>query len=137
MPLLAPQMTENEAKDFSKRPDVQSVSPNDPVTVVQQQPTGGPTVGPTSGPTAAPAPAPPQFLYPLTQQVAAAWNLNRLIHPSLPLGTDFNFTSDGTGVNVYVVDTVRALATQRFTLCRYSVVSTHLSGTLAISRTYC
>ena len=105
-------MTEDEATNFSNRPDVQSVSRNDPVRVLQTRqpaggPTAGPTAGPTSGPTAAPAPAPPKYLYPSTQQAAAAWNLNRLIHPSLPLGTDFNYTSDGTGVNVYVVDTVR------------------------------
>lgn len=46
-------------------------------------------------------------LLPIEEQQHAAWNLNRLSHPSLPIGPAYNYTSDGTGVNVYIVDTVR------------------------------
>lgn len=45
-------------------------------------------------------------LLPIEEQQHAAWNLNRLSHPSLPIGPVYNYTSDGTGVNVYIVDTV-------------------------------
>ena len=49
----------------------------------------------------------PQAATGLTVQPAAPWNLARLDHPALQGATSYSYSSDGTGVNVYVLDTVR------------------------------
>lgn len=40
-------------------------------------------------------------------QQNAPWNLDRLDHPDLPLNGQYHYTLDGTGVSVYILDTVR------------------------------
>lgn len=39
-------------------------------------------------------------------QQNAPWNLDRLDHPDLPLNGQYHYTLDGTGVSVYILDTV-------------------------------
>ena len=39
-------------------------------------------------------------------QQTAPWNLDRLDHPDLPLNGQYHYTLDGTGVSVYILDTV-------------------------------
>ena len=50
----------------------------------------------------------PQAAPALTTQPDAPWNLNRIAQPDLPLNGLYQYASDGTGVRVYVLDTVRA-----------------------------
>jgi aqualysin 1 len=40
-----------------------------------------------------------------TVQAGATWGLARIDQRDLPVGTDYNYDYDGTGVNVYVIDT--------------------------------
>ena len=39
---------------------------------------------------------------------SAPWGLDRIDQPALPLKGDFDYYNLGTGVNVYIVDTVRS-----------------------------
>ena len=48
----------------------------------------------------------PQAVPGLTVQKNAPWNLARLDHPTLGTETSYSYSSDGTGVHVYVLDTV-------------------------------
>lgn len=45
----------------------------------------------------------------LQTQQNAAWDVDRMDQPNLPLDGTYRYTSDGTGVNAYVIDTVRFL----------------------------
>ena len=51
-------------------------------------------------------PVRPQAAPALTVQKDAPWNLNRISQPDLPLNGQYKYASDGTGVRVYVLDTV-------------------------------
>ncbi len=55
-------------------------------------------------------PVRPQIAPALTVQQSAPWNLNRIAQPDLPLNGLYKYASDGTGVRVYVLDTVRGPA---------------------------
>lgn len=46
-------------------------------------------------------------------QARAPWNLNRVSHPSLPIMSSYKYASDGSNVNVYVLDTVRCVCSVR------------------------
>ena len=95
--------------EMQSHADVLSVHANDPIKSFQLQPARRPAAVPTARPTATltgAATAAAQAQFAVARQAAAPWNLNRLGHPELPVGGDYNYSSDGTGVNVYVVDTV-------------------------------
>ena len=46
----------------------------------------------------------------LQTQLKAPWDLDTMDQISLPLDGKYEYTNDGTGVNVYILDTVRAKA---------------------------
>ena len=48
-------------------------------------------------------------------QPSATWGLDRIDQTTLPLSTNYNFTSTGTGVTVYVIDTGIQLSHPEFT----------------------
>ncbi len=93
MPLSVPQLTEQEVEQLQSDPRVKSVHTNDAIHPQQA---------------AAPA---------LTTQQAAPWNLARIAQPDLPLDGLYKYASDGTGVRVYVLDTVRSDAAATDPLC--------------------
>ena len=89
-----PQLTEQEVQQLQSDPRVKSVHANDAVHPQQQA--------------AAPT---------LTTQQAAPWNLARIAQPDLPLDGLYKYASDGTGVRVYVLDTVRPHAISSLWCC--------------------
>jgi hypothetical protein len=53
-----------------------------------------------------PSPLPPPAGGATSRQARAPWNLNRISHASLPVTASYTWASDGSGVNVYILDTV-------------------------------
>ncbi|GAB2941443.1 hypothetical protein GCM10027280_32480 [Micromonospora polyrhachis] len=49
-----------------------------------------------------------------TTQNNAPWNLDRIDQPALPLSTTYNFTSQGTGVKAYIIDSGVQIGHQDF-----------------------
>jgi hypothetical protein len=45
--------------------------------------------------------------FPLQEQTDAPWYLDRLDQDALPLDKNYHYILDGSGINVYVFDTVR------------------------------
>ena len=77
-------------------------------------------------------PVRPQTAPALTVQQAAPWNLNRIAQPDLPLNGLYKYASDGTGVRVYVLDTVRGFHTDVSPLC-----TRRLLGAAVVRATRC
>ncbi len=58
----------------------------------------------------------------------AAYNLDRIDQPSLPLDGLYHYDSDGTGTNLYVIDTVSNYMFHLINKCRYSFKSSQNLG---------
>jgi hypothetical protein len=86
------QLTNEEMKQLRTSPVVHSIHTNDGVQPFQPPP-----------------PPPPDGTAP-DRQARAPWNLNRISHASLPVTAGYTWASDGSGVNVYILDTVRPVA---------------------------
>ena len=104
------QLTASEVQQLSADPQIREIHSNARVTPFQQQ----------QPPLPSPAPLlQQQSQQPaISQQAQAPWNLNRISHPALPITRDYKYASDGTGVNVYVLDTVRP-STDRPFVCAW------------------
>ena len=50
------------------------------------------------------------------KQKNAPWHLDRIDQQNLPLDGLYDYTLDGSGINVYILDTVRALSAPTFFL---------------------
>ncbi len=83
------QLTETEVAQLRTRQAVHSIHTNDGVQPFQ------------------PSPLPPPAGDATSRQARAPWNLNRISHASLPVTASYTWASDGSGVNVYILDTVR------------------------------
>lgn len=81
------QLTESEVAEMRSDPRVKTVHANSQVQ-----------------PQAAPPPASPTLMV----QKDAPWNLDRLDQPALLLDGLYHYVSDGSNVNVYVLDTVQS-----------------------------
>ena len=81
---LCAQLTEKQVSFLEQHEHVHKVHPDSRVTI--QQSFEAPNV--------------------ITQANAAS-NLDRIDQPSLPLDGQYHYNSDGTGTNLYIVDTVR------------------------------
>ena len=98
-------MSPAEREDVAAQAIVESIHDNNKIETSQLRPQPVSQQS-ASSPRAndSPVQTDPQLL--IKMQPHAPWNLNRLSHAALPVGSNYNYTSDGTGVNVYVVDTV-------------------------------
>jgi hypothetical protein len=50
-----------------------------------------------------------------TSQRSPPWGLDRIDQTSLPLSSSYSYTTTGTGVHAYIIDTVRTLSFPPFT----------------------
>lgn len=100
------QLTEEEVAELRVDRRIYSIDTNDGVRPYQSPPFVPPHQRPPPPlQQSPPTPAPPSVEGP-NVEARAPWNLNRISHPSLPVTASYTWASDGSNVNVYVLDTV-------------------------------
>ena len=61
----------------------------------------------------------------IQKELNAPWHLDRLDQPDLPLDGIYRYTLDGSGINVYILDTVRSLHWEHGWLTLYPFLPCH------------
>ena len=103
---FAANITADEAAMLAAEPSVAYVEQDQLVTLGVGKPTGSDSDTTTrrgKGKTTTTTP-PPATVGPVTQSAPPSWGLDRVDQSALPLSNSYTYSSTGSGVNVYIID---------------------------------